>query len=142
MKHSTHKPPNWSIILENFPEIGKEGLWEKGLIVTYGDTYYSAEDISKDLVVHESTHARQQEVCGGPDVWWNLYFTNPVFRLDQEIEAYKAQFAYFNKEEWAQLTRNDRRYRSHAILEWMAVSLSGPAYGRMITYNKALELLK
>lgn len=49
MKHSTHFPPNWEKIRDSIFG-GSPGLWQhhwqKGLIVTWGETYHCKDDLS------------------------------------------------------------------------------------------------
>lgn len=91
MKFSREIPPIYQRCKETF---GVD--WNKGLILTYGDTVYSKEPISLDLEVHEGTHIEQQAKMGVEN-WWDLYFSNPEFRLHQEVEAYTRQFKWIKK---------------------------------------------
>lgn len=106
--------------------------WDKGIIITYGDTVYSKFlPLSDDLKIHEDVHVRQQTAMG-PDVWWNKYLTDAFFRLDQEMEAYKAQLIWIKnncKEE----------YYANAVNN-IAKNLSS-LYGKMCTYDEAKIML-
>lgn len=49
----------------------------------------------KDLLEHELVHIRQQlNYSGGSEAWWERYFDDEEFRLDQELEAYRHQYKY------------------------------------------------
>ena len=77
-------------------------LEERGIaaIFTYGDTIHNPFNVALDaeLIRHEETHMEQQE--GHPDVakvWWDRYIQDPQFRLDQEAEAYGAQYKLYTQ---------------------------------------------
>ena len=113
-------------------------LWDvdfyKGIIFTYGDTIYAHKELPCDLVAHEMTHVKQQTLYdGGPETWWDRYFVDAEFRLDQETKAYTKQVRYLNQNE---LDRN-RRFK---MIQGIAKTLSGSIYGNIISYDKALEL--
>lgn len=136
LKESHEKPPIWDMLIKAIPSLH----WDQGVIVTYGDTAYSKDELSNDLKVHESVHVRQQALIG-KDEWWKQWLADTNFRLHQELEAYQEQFDYLKKE-YAALPRNERRFKLNRMAEWIAGVLSSDMYGRMITYNKALELIK
>lgn len=129
MKLSDRKPEIYQKCHDKF---GVE--WDKGIIITYGDTVYTKNPalVSPDLVVHESTHIRQQQEMG-PEAWWDLYLKDKKFRLSQELEAYRNQIAYIRKN----YTRKTRRY-----LELKLASDMATLYGNMCTKEEALEMLK
>ena len=135
IKYSKELPPNWDMIQATFKGV----TWERGIIVTYGDTYYCKEKVSDDLEAHEETHMRQQEAWGVEE-WWKNYIENPVFRLDQEVEAYKNQLAFLRNKMMA-FSRNERRYKIKQYQEHFAMILSSDIYGHMIQYNQALQKL-
>lgn len=107
-------------------------------LFTYGDTCYNPAgvNITKDLIAHEETHMRQQEysetVAG---LWWKRYFADPEFRMNQEIEAYHAQYQKI----CTTVKQRDARTRN---LWGLAKHLSGPMYGHIITHTQALHLIK
>lgn len=110
--------------------------WEKGLVITYGDTIYSktpGQFMSADLIAHEETHIRQQTEMGA-EAWYKKYIEYPAFRLSQEIEAYKVQVKYL-RDNTENMTRPERRKR----IAFMAKILSGGNYGNMITYDHAFK---
>jgi len=103
-------------------------------VYAYGDTIYSPSgtNLPPDLVRHEETHFAQQQRIGGPDAWWEKYLSDPAFRLEQEIEAYRAQY-----EMLALLSRKERRQR----LAHICKSLSSAMYGRLVTAEQARALI-
>lgn len=136
MKVSTEKPPVWDKIKKvlNFDE--------KTTIFTYGDTIYNPAGIplAQDLYVHESIHARQQEAHAvrgklGPYIWWRKYLKDPAFRIHQELEAYRAQYAFAT-----QHIKDRNQLLNYALT--LARFLAGPTYGEVITTNEALELIR
>lgn len=133
IKYSKELPPNWKLLKQTFSGIG----WDKGVIVTYGGTYHCIKEISDDEIIHEETHTGQQKAWG-IDEWWKMYIENPVFRLDQEIEAYKNQISYL-RDKMMNISRNERRFRINKYKEYFALLLSSDIYGNMIQYDRALQ---
>lgn len=133
MKIQTEYPPNYEEICKKFPEVrGK-----KNVVFTYGDTFYNpnGEPPSKDLVVHESVHVRQQTngwLSGGARRWWKKYFTDPEFRLGQELEAYRVQYKF------AKENLKDRNELNKFLIR-ISRDLSSPVYGEIITFDEAYK---
>lgn len=102
---------------------------------TYGDAIYNPAGVilTPDLLVHEETHGDQQE--HHPDVaniWWQRYLHDPEFRVEQEAEAYGAQYR------WICRQKKDRNARARC-LHIFATALAGSLYGKVIAYNDARE---
>lgn len=98
---------------------------------TYGDTYYTNfTPLSPDLMVHERHHTTQQ-MAMTPEVWWDKFFNDPKFRVDQEIECYKRQLASIK----------DREHRFRVKLHTIN-TLSSDMYGNCITKEEVALLLK
>ena len=129
MKIINDFPPNFDEIEEHFGSIPVT------VVFTYGDTIYAPGhgDISDHLMIHESTHMAQQE--GDPESWWKKYLEDPFFRLEQEIEAYHAQYKYYSR---IQKDRNKRLRFLHRI----SVDLSSTIYGGIVGYRQAMQLIK
>lgn len=109
--------------------------WDNGLVIAYGDTVYCKFSIDDALMVHESTHIRQQaEYPGGVEAWWERYLTDAKFRLDQEIEAYRAQAKHIR-------TYSKNRNAAFGYLHHLYTSLSGPMYGSVVSYEQAKLLI-
>lgn len=123
MNISHEKPKNWQMLVERFGAV-----WGK-TVVTYGDTCHCAKPLSEDLMVHEAVHVRQQK---NPDEWWARYMMDPVFRVEQEVEAYKEQMDYFRRV----LKDRNQLFR---IQDKLARDLCGPLYGRAISYDEAFR---
>lgn len=99
-------------------------------VYCYGSTIYNPYKrvITPDVEIHEQVHSRQQGQF--PEIWWEQYFVDKEFRLNQEIEAYGTQYDYVLKHiEQGKL----RRW----MLEKLSMELSGSAYGNLISYAKA-----
>lgn len=105
-------------------------------IFAYSGAIYApwVRDIRPDLIEHEKTHIRQQG--DDPDAWWVRYVEDAYFRLDQEVEAYAAQYRF--------IVRNIRmdRNRQSLVLRDFATMLSGPIYGNMIGSQAAMKMIK
>jgi hypothetical protein len=122
-------PPNMADIEKVFD---LEGL---SPIFAYGDTLYNpgGYDIPEDLMVHEETHERQQ-LGLGPKAWWIKYLNDKEFRLSQEVEAYRAQYAFVK-------TKYSRQVRRH-LLQQMAKNLSSKLYGNIVNKKEAEYLIE
>ncbi len=90
MKQVKGLPPNYDLIklaVNPPPEA----------IFCYGDTIYnfSGETIPEDTLLHESIHTKQQ----GKNIegWWNSWLNDKIFRYQQELEAYAAQYEFIKK---------------------------------------------
>ena len=107
--------------------------WEKGIIITYGESIHCINDLSNrpDLIVHEQTHIDQQTKYG-VEAWWDRYFIDKEFRLDQEVEAYRNQVKYM-KENYP------RPYR-RALIKSLCRDMS-TLYKGMCTESEAMELI-
>lgn len=105
--------------------------WDKGIILTYGDSVYSKFDIPDHLEIHEGTHIKQQGEYG-VEKWWERYFIDKEFRLSQEVEAYRNQHNFL-KEKYP---RQQRRVIMRQIYKDMA-----RLYGDMCTEEEAENLL-
>lgn len=111
-------PPNFRQLAAAFPVRGR-----RDVIFTYGDTIYNPGgiNISDWLMAHERVHARQQGER--PDTWWTQYVAFKPFRLEQEVEAHRAEA------------------RAGGDVEYAARRLSSPLYGGLITLDEARKLL-
>jgi hypothetical protein len=120
-------PPNYAEIKPRFNP-------PAGTVFAYGDTIYSphAATLPADLIAHEEVHFAQQRRAGGPDVWWQRYIADASFRLEQEVEAYRTQYALF-----ATLPRPERRRRLAHICKTLASGM----YGSIVTKEQARRLL-
>lgn len=124
--YSHEKPPIYERCVKEF---GVD--WDKGVIFTYGNTVYSKHELPEDLKAHEATHVKQQTEMG-KDVWWDRYFADPKFRLEQEVEAYRNQMKYAD-ENYNRITR--RVIYKHVIKSMITM------YGGMCTEDEAVKLM-
>jgi hypothetical protein len=75
---------------------------------------------------------RAAGAAGGPEAWWRRYIDDPKFRLEQEIEAYRAQYASV-----ASFPRPIRR----ELLAHIVKSLASGMYGKLVTKEQARRLV-
>ena len=120
---------------------------------TYGTILYNPGDIHvpPDLMAHEQTHSVQQAKYretiapndmaesvierGGPEWWWKRYLRDTEFRLEQELQAYAVQYAFYCER------HKDRNDRFRFVLQ-LARSLSGPLYQLPITLGDARKAIQ
>lgn len=123
-------PPNYAELAQLFPL----ALERYVPLFPYGDTLYnpSGRDIPEDVMIHEEVHRRQQGEY--PEVWWTRYAHDREFRLDQELEAYAAQYQWIR-----------RSYPYSALVDAMfefADNLSSPLYRLDLSFGEAEALLR
>lgn len=131
MKISISNPPNIEEIKKVFNLEGQH------VVFTFGDVIYNPENlpISDNLFEHEKIHGIQQQHDSTlANLWWQRYLQDVEFRIDQEVEAYTAQYKYICK----RIKDRNKRFR---ILNDIAGYLSGPIYGRSISKGDALQRL-
>lgn len=132
MKIVNEKPPIYDSIVRAFQ------VTPVNTVFTYGDTIYnpSGKPLPDHLIEHEKVHIKQQN---GNDadaaLWWGKFLRDPVFRLDQESEAYGVQYRYVHDQ------IQDRNRRAVA-LHTFAATLSGPLYNNCIGHTDAMALIK
>ena len=121
-------PPNIDAIRKRFLLSGRE-------IFAYGDKIYSpgSDTLPDELIRHEEVHERQQG--DDPEGWWERFLRDDAFRLSQEMEAHIVEYQTICK---TVLDRNERvkvaAHIAHKISSW--------TYGRMITYRKAMDIIR
>lgn len=128
---SDEKPPIFEKALAVFGPVIEHAIF------AYDSTIYNCggKKLPEHLLVHESTHFKQQRLAGGPDVWWDRYLVDAEFRTAQELEAYREQYSFFCKIE----RDRNKRFR---FLHQIALDLSGALYGKVISYGDACRLIK
>lgn len=120
----------------NYTELSKEfNLKGRKVVFTFGDTLYAPGDepIAGHLLAHEETHSRQQAELG-IDEWWSKYLSDTDFRLSQELEAYRQQYAF--------IAANYNRAARRKALDHLSADLSGPIYGKILSKSEAKELIQ
>lgn len=134
MKIITGYPPNFRDIVAVFPMAGSPDT-----VFAYGDRLYSPTPgvVGPSVVAHEWAHGERQlayEIGILPetkiDMWWQRYLVDPAFRLDEELIGHRAEYRWLLEHD----PRNERRHR-----DAIAKRLSGPLYGRMISFADALQ---
>ncbi len=134
MKISISKPPCW----DEANKLFRLEELNMGTIFCYGSTIYNPFniEISDDLIVHEETHSKQQ---GGNDtgakLWWRAFIDDVGFRLEQEVEAYHAQYKFLCRK------KKDRNAQAR-MLNTLAGQLSSPMYGGIITHTAAMTAIR
>jgi hypothetical protein len=120
-------PPNITEILKRFKVTDHT-------VYAYGDILYNPTglEIPQDLMVHEEVHQKQQNILG-VEQWWAMYLENKQFRLNQEVEAYRAQYEF--------LKTVFNRHSLRGALQQLAQNLSSPLYGSIITKKEAQNLI-
>ena len=131
MKIVNKYPPNIDEIDEKFHVKGKD------IAYTYGDTVYipMGGGLPDHVKFHENVHMKQQSVMG-PEAWWRIYIDDKSFRLDQELQAYQAQYWFLKYGK-----RHDRSQRRD-ILRAIAGDLAGPMYGNLLSHATAKDLIQ
>lgn len=126
-------PPNYEAIVN---AIGKPA---SNFMFTYGhDIYFPMGlQISPAILVHEMVHERQQTTgfLHTPEKWWKKYLKDTSFRYEQELEAYREQWQFVQRQV------KDREMRNKLVVE-MARFLSSSNYGNVVTFQEALEQIK
>jgi len=129
MKIVNEYPPNYKDICKAFDIKDREGI-----IFTYGDTVYYPQggELAQHLKVHEATHVQQQKAMGAKE-WWDKYLVDPEFRLQQELQAYRAQYGIIKK------IRNWRE--QEWLISAISADLASEMYGNVITKAEARALI-
>ena len=122
-------PPNYDLILANFPKCE-----EQKAVFTYGSTIYNPFNvyITPDIEVHEQTHSERHD---NPDIWWHNYITDRDFRFNEELLAYAKQYRYAVDQ-----------IGSSKLTDWLlqkcAEALSSDLYKLGITYGEAKSKIR
>ena len=123
-------PPNYKIIKKAF-NLGDH----ENVIFTYGDELYVPQGektkLDNPLMKHEETHSRQQ-LAMGASWWWDRFLSEPQFRLEQELEAYREQYKAMSG-----LSPDKRAgYLTH-----IARDLSSEIYGNLMSFEQAVQVI-
>lgn len=123
------KPPMYDKIVSALGEPGEFTVY------TYGETIYSPSgELPSDVMVHEKVHVDQQ-VKVGRDWWWDHYLEHSSFRVSQELEAYRVQYQFLRRHV------KDRNALAREAFH-LARTLAGPLYGRVMSFNDALNAIR
>lgn len=99
-------------------------------IFALGEDIFTDYKLTPDLLIHESTHLKQQAKIGVKE-WVYDFLEYPARRLEFEIEAYREQLKSIK----------DRNHRDKIRRE-SATNLSSGLYGNIISYTEAFQKLK
>lgn len=108
-------------------------------VFTYADIIYNPANvpISDHLMEHEKTHSKQHQHNETiAKLWWERYLRDKEFRVEEEVEAYGAQYLYI-----CQNVIKDRNQR-FKVLNDLANMLSGPMYGNIIGTFEAIRKIR
>ena len=121
-------PPMYAQINRAFDVRGKP------VIFTWGGVIHNPSriNISPELMVHEGVHAQRQGDT--PDAWWQDYIADEHFRLAEEIQAHRAEYADVCLRAPTDKVRETALHR-------IAARLSSPLYGSMVDYYEARRLV-
>jgi len=124
-------PPNIKEIKKVFDLTGMNPIF------AFGDVIFNpgGREIDEPLAFHETTHSIQQENYGSVGSWWERYLVDKDFRLEQEIPAYRNQYARY-----CELVKD--RNRRIKYLYSLAYNMASPMYGRMVDFNSALKIIR
>lgn len=127
MKIVAAYPPNIQAISAHFP------VTDETVFAYSPDIYVpSGKHLEDHLILHETIHIEQQKEK--PEAWWEMYLTDPDFRLSQELMAFAAQYAL--------ITRTRPVKTQHQALFDFAKNLSGELYGNIISYRDAENAIR
>ena len=113
---------------------GRFGPLPDTVIVTYAPHIYvpGGGKLTPALEAHETVHLGQQgnDPAGG----WERYLADDTFRLEQELEAHRAEWRVAR----AEITDRNRRTRE---LHLISRRLASPLYGNMLTTAEATRMV-
>lgn len=130
MKIVYEYPPNYDVLKKVF-NLGDH----ENVIFTYGDTLYVPQGektkLDKPLMKHEEKHSEQQLAIGA-SWWWDRFLSEPQFRLEQELEAYREQY----KAMGGMTPQKRAGYLTH-----IATDLSSDIYGNLMNFEQAVQVI-
>lgn len=126
-------PPNFEKIKRAFPMAIRLGI-----VFAYHDAMYAPgiKEIPYPIKCHENIHLlRQGTTIESAEAWWDEYINDPVFRLEEEILAHKAEYKALTE-------LYPSKQQKMMCLREVAEKLAAPLYGRIINVKSAQLLLK
>lgn len=125
---SKERPPIYDRIRKVF-----DVEWNDGIIIADGFTIHCKYDVPPQKVIHELVHSKRQEKIG-KELWWDLYLSNPSFRLEEEVLAYRREYEFFCE------SIKDRNQRFEYLYELSRI-LASKQYDLSITGSEAMRLI-
>ena len=131
MKIIADRPPNYHEIIAALPEVEHV----PGAIFSYYPNIYypSGGELPEYKIAHEMVHLNQQ-VRIGVKKWWTAFLNSSGFRLEQELEAYRADYKMFCR------MYKDGNERAR-YLQSLVYDLSGPQYGSIVLGDEVRSML-
>lgn len=119
-------PPNFAELRKTF------GRLPSNVVFSYGDTIYApgGQKLHPSIIAHEMAHGRRQ-LAIGVTAWWDKYITDAAFRFEEELIGHRAEWQHFKDMGLSEKAMQDG-------LNYMALRLSGPLYGNIVGYGRAL----
>jgi len=132
IKITTEQPPQW--ILDAVKPWGVDFGTGK-VAFTVGDTVHiGCGVVPKILGAHEAIHIKQQ-VAIGWEAWWKKYISDEAFRIEQEVDAYRGQYAFVVSKIKSQNTRFN-------YLRQFAEDLGSGMYGKHLSLFEAMRIIR
>lgn len=142
----TKNPPQVFSIQE-LPDFVKgiaERIWQKygtpknhkDVIFTFHKGIYTLRPLTQDVFVHEAVHYARQGAGENEELakqYLERYADDDDFRLSEEILAYRAQYDF--------VKRRVNKPQAFDYAKRLATDLSGPMYGNIISFGKALNAI-
>lgn len=134
MKIVRERPPNYDKIVAAFPLVARQ----RGIFFAYDDTIFNPDgaELTPSLIAHEVAHCERQQLfaASGADGWWTCYCADPLFRLEEEIIAHRAEWRDF-------VARGHGRHERRAYLARISKRLASPLYGALTSASRAKEII-
>lgn len=121
-------PPNIQAIDNKFHVKDKANI-----LYAYSPAIYNPDSLTipTHLIVHETVHLTRQW-DKGVEKWWDLYISNPVFRLDEELYAHRAEWSSY-------VQLNKDKNQQVRYLHFMCQRLAGSLYDNLLTVKEARQ---
>lgn len=148
MKKDIPQPKHYT--LDKLPETLMAlviGMWEKTggipkdqerLIFTYFDGIYTNFPLRIDYFIHEQIHFIRQGAGADESLartWWIKYCEDPIFRLQEELLAYREQYKFLKGMDGGKRFNKPQMFE-HA--KYFAAELASQKYGNIISESEAL----
>lgn len=115
---------------------------DKVIFYAYGDKIFNPKghDVHPSIIDHETVHSIRQ--AGDPEDWWKRYIDDPVFRLQEEVPAHRAELKWFmDREEFRNQKIIGWRGGEEFYLTQVAKKLLNPIYNFNLSLVRAKALV-